>query len=196
VNRRALGLPLLLAGAFALGQGGWIGAKAGLAQLLLDAAWRHSAAAAGPVKAWPWADTWPVARLTVPAHGVDQVVLEGASGEALAFGPGRLAGSAAPGAAGNLVLSGHRDTHFRFLRDLVPGDLVRVEDTRGQVHRYTVEGSEVVDARRYGLRLDGDGARLTLVTCWPFDALVPGGPLRYVVYANLADGATGGDGAI
>jgi sortase (surface protein transpeptidase) len=28
--------------------------------------------------------------------------------------------------------------------------------------------------------------RLTLVTCYPFDAIEPGGPLRYVVTAELA----------
>ena len=31
---------------------------------------------------------------------------------------------------------------------------------------------------------------LTLVTCWPFDAVAPGGPLRYVVVAE-ADGESG-----
>lgn len=186
MNRRPLGPLLILAGAFALGQGGWIWTKALVAQWLLEQAWARTVAGAGPVKAWPWADTWPVARLTVPLHGVELVVLEGASGEALAFGPGRLEGSAVPGAAGNLVLSGHRDTHFRFLRDLTPGDTVRVEDAGGRVHRYTVEQGEVVDSRRHALRLDGDTARLTLVTCWPFDALAPGGPLRYVVYARQA----------
>jgi sortase A len=31
---------------------------------------------------------------------------------------------------------------------------------------------------------------LILVTCYPFDAIVPGGPLRYVVYARKVEGKT------
>ena len=53
---------------------------------------------------------------------VDELVLAGASGRTLAWGPGHLDGSAPPGAAGNAVLSAHRDTHFRFLQRVVPGD--------------------------------------------------------------------------
>ncbi len=191
MKRRTLGLLLILAGAAGIGQGGWIWAKAQLAQQLLEHAWTRTVAGSGPSRPWPWADTWPVARLTVPAHEVDLIVLAGASGQALAFGPGQLDGSAAPGEAGNSVISGHRDTHFRFLRRVRPDDIVVVEDARGAAHHYRVTATEVVDSRTHGLRLGGEAPRLTLVTCWPFDAVVPGGPLRYVVYA---DKAIAGDG--
>jgi len=30
--------------------------------------------------------------------------------------------------------------------------------------------------------------QLTLITCYPFDAVVPGGPLRFVVWAELEEG--------
>ncbi len=43
-----------------------------------------------PVKPWPWADTHPVARLIAPAQDADVLVLAGASGRTLAFGPGHL----------------------------------------------------------------------------------------------------------
>jgi sortase A len=179
-----ISLLLIVAGAVAFGHGGWIWAKAQLAQVLLEDAWRRTQASGAPAKAWAWADTWPVARLKVPAHGTDLIVLAGASGEALAFGPGRVDGSAAPGTAGSLVISGHRDTHFRFLEKVQNGDIVAVEDQHGVTHAYRVTGSEVVDARTRRLKLAGEEARLILVTCWPFDAMVPGGPLRYVVYAE------------
>tara|TARA_S200000501_G_scaffold249877_1_gene234098 strand:- start:524 stop:670 length:147 start_codon:yes stop_codon:yes gene_type:complete len=45
---------------------------------------------------------------------------------------------------------------------------------------------EVADARTTVLRL-GDGTSFVLVTCYPFDAIDAGGPLRYVVTA-LVDG--------
>lgn len=182
--KRRLSLLLLLAGVIGLGQGGWIWAKAQLAQLLLEQAWSRTVEQGRPAKAWPWADTWPVARLHLPDHQADLIVLAGASGEALAFGPARVDGSAAPGASGNLIISGHRDTHFSFLQHVQQGDTVTVEDEQGRAHVYRIIGSEVVDSRYHTLRLDSDAAHLTLVTCWPFDALVPGGPLRYVVYAQ------------
>jgi hypothetical protein len=52
------------------------------------------------VKPWPWADTWPIARLSAPRHGVDLFVLAGATGRTLAFGPGHVDGTARPGRPG------------------------------------------------------------------------------------------------
>ena len=66
-------------------------------------------------------------RLEAPDLGVRQIVLAGASGRTLAFGPGHMDGTAAPGASGHAVISGHRDTHFRFLQDLATGDALRVK---------------------------------------------------------------------
>src|SRR5262249_40423633 len=85
---------------------------------------------------------------------------------------------------GNTVLSGHRDTQFRFLKDLVLGDRIRLETANGTQHDYVVTGTLVIDAQDVEILSDTDEARLTLVTCFPFDALVPGGPLRYVVQAD------------
>jgi len=184
MRRRLISFILIVAGAIGLIQGGWIWAKAQLAQLLLEEAWSRTQQTSGPAKPWPWADTWPVARLRAPAYGADLIVLSGASGEALAFGPGRVDGSAAPGSRGNLVISGHRDTHFGFLERVVKGDIVVVEDEHGGAHSYRIVNAEVVDSHTHTLRLDGEEARLTLVTCWPFNAVVPGGPLRYVVTAE------------
>jgi sortase A len=173
--------------------GGRIYAKAWLAQRLLHRAWAATQTASGPVKPWPWADTWPVARLSLPDRGIDLIVLADASGRSLAFGPGLVAGSAPPGAPGNTVLSGHRDTQFRFLKDLVLGDRIRLETADGTRLDYAVTGTLVIDAQDVEILWDTDETRLTLVTCFPFDAVVPGGPLRYVVQADrvAADGVRG-----
>ena len=136
-----------------------------------------------PVKPWPWADTWPVARLSMPDRGIDLIVLADASGRSMAFGPGLVAGTAPPGTPGNTVLSGHRDTQFRFLRSLGAGDRLRLEDARGAWHDYAVSDALIVDAEAVEILWDTGDSLLTLVTCYPFDALVPGGPLRYVVRA-------------
>jgi sortase A len=173
---------LLALGGF--GQAGYIHAKAELAQVLMHGAWQRTLARGTPVRPWPWADTVPVARLMVPRLHVDQIVLSGASGRTLAFGPGWSSASARPGTAGGAIVSGHRDTHFAFLRELVVGDRVWLETETGRF-AYSIERFDVVDSRDTRLSVAGDDARLSLVTCYPFDALTPGGPLRYVASARL-----------
>ena len=138
-----------------------------------------------PAKPWPWADTWPVGRLLVPRHGIDQIILADASGRSLAFGPGHLTGSAGPGGSGTIVLSGHRDTHFQFLRHLQEDDLLYMEWPTGHRTSYAVQDLTVVDSRHTRLTNHADSEVLILTTCFPFDALVPGGPLRYVVRAEI-----------
>ena len=70
------------------------------------------------VKPWPWADTWPQARITVKRIGASAIALAGSSGQALAFGPGHVERTADAGERGVAVYAAHRDTHFRFLRML------------------------------------------------------------------------------
>jgi sortase A len=157
----------------------WMPAKAALAQHLLATSWSAARADGQPHRPWPWADTHPVARLHMPRLGVSQVVLAGDAGRMLAFGPGWAEASAAPGSdRGTTIISGHRDSHFGWLSDLRAGDTVELESAHGP-RRYTVASTRVVDSRTHGLGTDADG--LVLVTCYPFDALAPGGPLRYVV---------------
>lgn len=175
---------LLALGFWQLGQGAYIPAKAWLAQELMQRAWLRVSAGEDRAAPWPWADTWPVARLSAKSHDVDLIVLAGGSGRTLAFGPGHLSASALPGETGNMVIAGHRDTHFAFLRNLEPGHRLTIESFSGATTDYEVIGLNVVDSRRGSLLLDTDDAVLTLVTCYPFDAVDPGGPLRYVVTAR------------
>lgn len=172
---------LLLVGFALLGQGLWIHAKAGLAQMLLDRAWETAKAEGGRPRPWPWADSWPVARLRVERLGVDLVVLAGASGSSLAFGPGHLGGTVAPGAEGLSILGGHRDTHFRFLRELRPGDRVTSQRPGAAPVAWTVRVTQVVE-RPQVFPPAIDGPLLALVTCYPFDDPVPGGPARMLAW--------------
>ncbi len=103
---------LLALGFWQLGQGAYIPAKAWLAQELMQRAWLRVSAGEDRAAPWPWADTWPVARLSAKSHDVDLIVLAGGSGRTLAFGPGHLGASALPGEVGNMIIAGHRDTHF------------------------------------------------------------------------------------
>lgn len=176
---------LLGLGFWQLAGGVYIPAKAWFAQELMQRAWVRAGQDADRPVPWPWADTWPVARLRYKAQDVDLIVLEGGSGRTLAFGPGHLSASAMPGEIGNTVIAGHRDTHFRFLRRVETGALLSIESANGRKHVYKVLGADIVDSRKGGLLLDTDAAMLTLVTCYPFEAREAGGPLRYIVTAKM-----------
>lgn len=166
------------------GQGAYIHAKAGVAQILLARAWAETRAGTERARPWPWADTFPVGRLRVPAHGIDQIILAGTTGRTLAFAPGLIDGTDSPGRCGHCVISGHRDTHFRFLRHLELGDEIILESADGAAQSLRVTALHVVDRADISVISDTGAPLLTLVTCYPFDAVVPGGPLRYMVWAE------------
>ncbi|MBG1233095.1 class GN sortase [Aestuariivirga litoralis] len=179
-----LGL-LLIAAALALGgQAGYIYAKAALAQVLLERAFAQSVITGKPVKAWSWADTWPVAKLEINRIGAEAIVLKGASGEALAFGPSLLDETAKPGERGTSVIAAHRDTHFAFLKDVVVGDVIAITRNDGLRFDYRVTGTRIADADASGIDRHAAGFNLVLSTCYPFDALTHG-KQRYLVEAVL-----------
>ena len=142
---------LVLLGLWQAGSGGWIYMKAQLAQVLLQGAWAGTLAGQQDVKPWPWADTWPIARLVVPSLGIDQIVLEGAYGRTLAFGPGHVESTGPLEGSDNFILTGHRDTHFQFLEQL------RAGGTMGEGLEMLPEGNSVTSSHRnvasiYGAR--------------------------------------------
>jgi sortase A len=157
-------------------QGAWIHVKASLAQALLEMSWRAS------IKPWPWADTQALAKLEIGDDTI--IVLSGASGRTMAFGPGHVDGTALPGQQGNCVITAHRDTHFAALRDVVAGDRITLRTPAGQSIAYEVKETRIVGKNETWLLQDDGTDRLTLITCYPFDAVLPGGPLRYVVIAQ------------
>ena len=178
---------------------GWIQGKAIVAQQLLDHSWQKTLSSSRDGdddsdngnddyktrnhKPWPWADTWPVAKLTVPRLGVDQIVVAGDSGSSLAFAPGHSYASAEPGDNGLTMISAHRDTHFRFLQDLVIDDSLHLQ-SRDKTTIFRVTHFQVVDSTNYTLTTQLEENILVLVTCYPFDAITSGGNERFLVFAT------------
>jgi len=183
-------LPLLfgIAGLTLFGQGGYIHAKALLAQVLLERAFKASIATGRDIKPWSWADTWPVARIEVKRIGASTIVLAGSSGQALAFGPGHVENTPNAGERGVAVYSAHRDTHFRFLKDIAIGDEIEVTRSDGKKFRYHADATSIVRFDASGIDPLSDGYALVLSTCWPFEALTPG-PDRYLLHATLIGSA-------
>ncbi len=176
---------LLCLGFWQFGQGAYIPAKAWVAQELMQRAWRRTEGGEEKAAPWPWADTFPVARMSAKGGDIDLIVLEGGSGRTLAFAPGHLSASVLPGETGNTIIAGHRDTHFQFLQYMKKGESILFETPEGRKHLYQVTGIDVVDSRRGSLVLDTEAPMLSLVTCYPFAAHEAGGPMRYVVTAQM-----------
>jgi len=179
-------LALALIGLILFGQGAYIHAKALLAQVLLERAFEQTIASGHPVKPWSWADTWPVARIEIKRIHASAIALAGSSGQALAFGPGHVEETADAGERGVAVYAAHRDTHFRFLKDVVTGDEIDVTRSDGKTFRYRADRNAVVRFDQSGIDPLIGGYELVLSTCWPFDALTSG-PERYLLHATLIE---------
>ena len=178
----AVGLALL--GTWQVASGSWIHAKALLAQHLIAHAWAGSHEGGTAHRPWPGADLRPIARMTLRGRGVTLFVLDAASPRTLAFGPGHVGGTAPPGSWGNTVIVGHRDTHFAFLKNVALDDEIDIEGRRGTPARYRVRELAIVDQGESRVLDAADASQLTLITCYPFDAVQPGTRLRYVVIAD------------
>ena len=169
---------------FFLASGFYIPAKALFAQYLLDKAWQQTLVDEQIYRPWPWADTYPVAQLRVPELNVEQIVLDGVQGNSLAFAPGLHPDSEPGDRSGMMVISAHRDTHFRFLNDMKRGQLIELQRRDGSIRRYQVEDVQVVNIRHTVLTSPTDGKWLALVTCYPFHSIEADPDLRYVVLAE------------
>lgn len=174
-----LSLALFLAGVCLIGNQAWIRAKAVLASILIERAFAAHMEDGGSHPPWSWADTHPIARLSTGDGRISRVVLTGASGGSLAFGPGHVDGTAHPNSSGNCVIAGHRDTWFRFLKDLTPGERLILTSSAGS-QSYLVEDISIVNHADTEVLDRTERTQLTLITCYPFDGLLSS-EQRYVV---------------
>ena len=184
MKARVFALLILSVGLCFLVSGSWIQIKAVVAQALLERSWQQTLEHGNPVQPWPWADHWPVAQLKLLRAKSELIVLSGDSGSSLAFAPGWNTKSAKPGEQGVTVISGHRDTHFKILEDTEIGDLIDIVTTQGETVNYQIKTIDIVDSRVATIKTEQPRQVLVLVTCYPFDAIVAGGPLRYVLTAK------------
>jgi len=114
---------------------------------------------------------------------MNEIALDKGSGQAMAFGPTLLPGTAAPGQSGTSVFAAHRDTHFRDLANVRVGDVIRVEGLGGKVTDYRVSKLDVRRWNSFAISGDRTRKRLVLTTCYPFGAQVRG-PWRFIVEAE------------
>ncbi len=122
-------------------------------------------------------------RIQIQAINVDAPVVQGDSWDQLKKGVGQHVGSADPGKAGNVVLSGHDDVFgelFRNLDRLQPGDQV-VLFTAQQQYVYIVTSSQIVDPTQVDVMNPTNDPTVTLISCYPYMV----DKKRIVVFAKL-----------
>ena len=123
-----------------------------------------------------------VAKLEVPRIGLSVMVLQGMQESTLAVGAGHVPGTPLPGLGGNVVIAAHRDTFFRKLKDIAPGDDIRIS-VRARTYEYTVLSTEILDPAETWVMTSRASEELTLITCYPF-YFVGGAPKRFIVHAR------------
>ena len=181
---RLVAIVFVATGMLMASDGLYIWSKAAYGQMLLEKSWERTLVNSRPDKPWSWADISALIRMNIPHLNHAAVVLDGANGEALAWGPGHMPGTPLPGDPGISIIAGHRDTHFAVLGKLVVGDDIFIERYDGKQLKFRVRERKVVNANAPDLGAKTEGSVLALVTCWPLDALKAGGDERLVVLAD------------
>jgi sortase A len=177
---------ILIGGVCLTGRAAYLHAKAELAGILIQRAWEKTLRTGESSPPWPWADTYPIARLQIPRLGYDEMVLEGATPRTLAFGPARLLSGAGLGEPGNLLLAGHRTSWFRPLQGIAAGDTIQLQwldsHRSSRETTYKVGVIRIVDPQDVTLLAPTSEDALTLITCYPFGRS-PYSPQRFMVRA-------------
>jgi sortase A len=126
-----------------------------------------------------------VARLRIPRIDLDLVVLEGISDETLDLAAGRYPGMSFPGEGGHTVISAHRDTFFRNVGKLQPGDRVSVTRWDRREVVYVVSRTYIVHKSNRTVIVPRSDETLSLITCYPF-VYSGRAPYRYIVEARAS----------
>lgn len=118
----------------------------------------------------------------IPRLRFSAAVAEGDDDGTLKKAIGHLPDTPFPWSLGNSVLAGHRDTHFRALRELRIGDELRMRTSHGEF-KYRVADKLIVNPEDVSVLAKSPARRLTLVTCYPF-SYTGRAPQRFIVIAD------------
>ena len=180
----AIGCSLMFLGIFGIAKASFMPIKAIIGQHYLEAAWQESLRNNRLSKPWRSADFYMIGELTVPRLKISRVILNSVSGEAMAWGIGRVTNLNNALKKQPIILAGHRDSHMQFMSELNVGDKIELTMSDGLLKTYIISGTEVSDKPEVALSTASLGREsLILTTCWPFDAM-KSGDQRYLIFAN------------
>jgi sortase A len=172
----------LVLGLLALGYAGFVFADSHVYQALEMKKFKQAGLLSEP---HILADGEVIGEIQVPRLGLKAIVIQGDSPANLRRAVGHISKSALPGEWGNVAVAGHRDTFFRPLRDIRPGDKITFS-TPARGFEYLVESIEIVAPNDIHVFEPSTGHDLTFVTCYPFHFLGPA-PKRFIVRARELD---------
>lgn len=110
-----------------------------------------------------------IARIKIPAIGLDAVVVDGTDHESLKRGPGRYLKSAMPGEGELVYIAGHRTTYgapFSRIDRIKRGDRVELELPYATI-TYEVTGHRIVSATNLAVLRSKGREQLALQACHP-----------------------------
>jgi len=167
------------AGILALGYAGYIIADTHAYQAVEQSKFESLSQSEGP---HPLIEGSAIGEVKVPRLGLNAIFVQGDSPRILRHAVGHISETALPGEQGNVVLTAHRDSFFRPLRNIRPGDAITIE-TLGGEYNYQVDWTEVVLPSDAQVLKPSSENTLTLVTCFPFYYVGPA-PQRFIVRAH------------
>ena len=194
--RRNIGLLLMLAGVSVLSLPLVLYVQGTRSQRTLERQWEEASPPVprqqvnaletrglGDTGTWKRHTGLPVTKLVIPRIGLEAVVVEGTTPQALSKGPGHFTNTARPGEPGNCCIAGHRNMYgswFRRLDRLSAGDTVIL---RGQGTEFVYRVTDKFSTRPDDLSVlaQTSAPTLTLITCTP----VPKPTQRLVITAEL-----------
>lgn len=124
-----------------------------------------------------------IGQLTIPVINATLPIFHGTDEDELERGVGHYRGSVLPGEPDHTILSGHRDTVFRELKDVEIGDELIVATSAGQF-AYEVVDIYIVDAEDTTVIRPTGKPTISLTTCYPFN-FIGNAPDRYIIEGEL-----------
>jgi sortase A len=124
----------------------------------------------------------PIGILEIPRLGVSEIVAEGDTDDILGVAIGHLPDTPLPWEPGRSAVAGHRDGHFRPLKDIRQGDRIYLR-ARHMSLEYEVERTLIVMPDDLSVLTPTVDSYLTLITCYPF-SYVGRAPQRFVIHAR------------
>jgi sortase A len=181
----ALGCCLVVFGLIGIAKASMQPIKAIIGQHYLEVAWKESLKANKLSKPWRSADFYMIGELTVPKLKISRVILNSASGEAMAWGIGRVNNAQTSSKSQPIILAGHRDSHMQFMSELNVGDKLELIMSDKLLKTFVISKTDITNKPELIMSaLSTDNERLILTTCWPFNRSTTG-PNRYILTADI-----------
>lgn len=123
--------------------------------------------------------------LDIPRLGFSELVAEGDGDDVLRVAIGHLPDTPLPWQPGNSAIAGHRDGHFRPLKDIRVGDRIRLATRQGDLD-YVLRETRIVAPDDLSVLRPTGTRTLTLITCYPF-SFIGKAPKRFIIVADAVD---------